>query len=52
MGKKLTNDDFIKRSNIIHKNFYEYVDEYKNAHSKIKIKCPIHGEFIQTAYSH
>lgn len=36
MASKLTNADFVKRSNIIHKNFYDYVDEYKNAHSKIK----------------
>jgi hypothetical protein len=40
MGKKITNDEFIKRSNIIHRNFYEYMDEYKNARGKIKIMCP------------
>lgn len=52
MASKLTNDDFVKRSNIIHKNFYDYVDEYKNARSKIKIICPVHGEFEQKPYSH
>lgn len=52
MGKKITNDDFIKRSNIIHKNFYDYVDVYINAHSKIKIICPVHGEFKQKPCSH
>jgi G:T-mismatch repair DNA endonuclease (very short patch repair protein) len=52
MGKKLSNDDFIKKSNILHKNFYNYIDEYKNSHSKIKIHCPIHGEFEQKPYSH
>lgn len=52
MGKKLTNDDFIKRSNNIHSDFYDYVDEYKNARSRIKILCPIHGEFYQKPYSH
>ena len=52
MGKKLTNDEFVERSNIIHKNFYDYLDEYRNAHSKITIICPIHGEFKQKPYSH
>lgn len=52
MGKKITNDEFIKRSNIIHRNFYEYMDEYKNARGKIKIMCPKHGEFEQMPYSH
>jgi hypothetical protein len=52
MGRKLTNDDFIKRSNSLHSNFYDYIEEYKNSHSKIKIICPIHGEFEQKPYSH
>jgi len=52
MPGKITNDDFVKRSSIIHKNFYNYIDEYKNSHTKIKIQCPIHGEFEQKPYSH
>lgn len=52
MAKRLTNDEFIRRSKIIHNNYYEYLDDYKSAHSKIKIICPIHGEFEQKAYSH
>lgn len=48
----MTNDDFIKRSNYLHSNFYEYLDDYKNARTKIKIQCPIHGEFEQKPYSH
>jgi hypothetical protein len=40
MAKKLTNNDFIERSNNLHKNFYKYIDEYKNAQTKIKIICP------------
>ena len=52
MGKKISNDEFIIRSNIIHKNFYNYIDEYKNAHKKIIIDCPIHGTFSQVPYSH
>lgn len=52
MAKKLTNNDFIERSNNLHKNFYKYIDEYKNAQTKIKIICPKHGEFYQKPYSH
>jgi hypothetical protein len=48
----LTNDDFIKRASTVHKNFYDYLDEYKNSKEKIKIKCPLHGEFEQKPYSH
>lgn len=48
----LTNDDFIKRASTIHKNFYNYLDEYKNSKEKIKIKCPLHGKFEQKPYSH
>lgn len=52
MASQLTNEEFIKRSNIVHENFYNYIDVYKSSHSKIKIECPIHGIFEQKAYSH
>lgn len=52
MGSRLSNDEFISRSKAIHNNFYEYLDEYKNAHTKIKIFCPKHGLFYQKPYSH
>ena len=48
----LTNDEFIKRSNRIHNSFYNYNDTYKGTRIKIKIICPIHGEFLQIPYSH
>ena len=49
----LSTDEFIKRSKIIHNNKYNY-DDTKYIHSKIKIKikCPIHGEFEQTPNNH
>jgi hypothetical protein len=34
----LTNDEFVKRSNVIHKNFYDYIEEYKNSKTKINTK--------------
>lgn len=47
-----THDEFVNKSNIIHNNKYVYISEYINCHSKVNIKCPIHGEFTQKAYQH
>ena len=45
--------DFIKKSNEIHQNKYDYsFCEYKTCHKKIKIICPEHGVFEQTPNSH
>ena len=52
MAKKLTNDEFIERANKIHNNFYSYPDKYVNNRKKMKIICPIHGEFYQTPKAH
>jgi len=48
-----TNQEYINNCNIIHNNFYNYsLVNYKNAHTKIKIICPIHGVFEQYPYAH
>jgi hypothetical protein len=53
MSNKLTNDDFIEKSNKIHNNKYNYsLTDYKGYHTKIKIICPIHGEFKQRPSNH
>ncbi len=53
MGKKLNTKEFIKRSHIIHNNFYDYsLVKYETNKIKVKIICPIHGEFKQTPKSH
>jgi hypothetical protein len=53
MPKALTQDEFINRSKLFHKNKYDYsLVVYKNAYTKIKIICPIHGEFEQTPDCH
>jgi len=55
MPQKLTREIFIKRSNIIHKNKYDYSKvEYKNSHTKVTIICPIenHGDFLVTPSHH
>jgi len=50
---KLLNEEFIKRSNNIHNNKYDYSKtNYINTRSKITIICPNHGEFKQLADLH
>lgn len=46
-------DDFIKKSNILHRNKYKYIKEtFIDIHNPIKIICPIHGEFEQVVKNH
>jgi len=50
---RLNKDIFVKRSNDIHGLKYDYSEvEYKNHRTKVKIICPIHGEFWQTPKRH
>lgn len=52
-NKTLTNEEFIDRSNSIHEFKYDYsLVKYKHGHEKIKIICPIHGEFEQLPINH
>lgn len=45
--------EFIKRAKKIHGNKYDYsLSEYKGSCKKIKIICPVHGEFMQYASVH
>lgn len=53
MAKGLTTSQFIERSNKIHNNKYNYSETaYVNIFSKVKIICPIHGEFNQKPVYH
>lgn len=53
MARKLTIDEFIRRSKSIHKNKYDYSKSiYVGSKEKIIIKCPIHGEFLQKPNDH
>lgn len=46
-------DNFIKKSNDIHNNKYDYSKvDYINNSTKVCIICPEHGEFWQTPNSH
>lgn len=49
----LTTEEFIKRSNEIHNNRYDYSNVvYSGSENKIDIICPKHGKFSQHAGSH
>ena len=51
--KRLTKEEFIDCSNIIHNNKYNYsLVDYKNNKTKVKIICPIHGIFEQRPLHH
>jgi hypothetical protein len=50
---KFTIEDFINKSNLVHKNKYNYsLVEYLNIFIPVKIICPIHGKFNQIPNSH
>lgn len=51
--KSLTTEEFIKRSNIVHKWKYTYSNTaYKNNKEDVCITCPIHGDFWQRPSNH
>ena len=55
MGKKLTLDEFLIRSKKLHNDKYDYSfveDNFVNSYSKVRIICPVHGEFEQAVSSH
>lgn len=53
MPKRLTVEQFVERSIVLHGNVYDYSRvEYRTTHYPVKIVCPIHGEFEQLPESH
>lgn len=49
----ITTQQFIKNSIRVHGTKYDYsLVDYKNCGDLLKIKCPIHGIFEQSGYSH
>jgi very-short-patch-repair endonuclease len=53
LGKCDNTNCFIENSNSIHGDKYDYtLVNYINNNTKVKIICPIHGEFEQTPNSH
>jgi hypothetical protein len=52
-NKKITQEEFIEKANLIHNNKYDYsLCNYKNSKTKISIICKEHGVFEQIASSH
>jgi hypothetical protein len=53
MSKKISLEEFIQNSSLIHKNSYDYSHvNFKNLHDMVNIVCKKHGIFIQKAYQH
>jgi hypothetical protein len=53
MLKKLTLEEFITKSKLIHKDKYDYsLVEYVNSRTKVTIVCPSCGEFEQLPNNH
>lgn len=51
--KTLTKDEFIARCSAVHGDFYNYsLVEYVNNRTKVRIICPLHGEFRQKPQHH
>lgn len=51
--KRLTQENWIERAKLFHNNKFDYsLVEYKNAHTKVKIICPVHGVFEQNPSDH
>ena len=49
--RRLPEEEFLLRANEVHNNFFTY-GEFTTTSDKIKITCPIHGDFYQIANSH
>jgi hypothetical protein len=51
--RRQAGEKFIQRARALHGQKYDYSKaEYKDAHTKVCIVCPVHGEFWQQADSH
>ena len=52
-SRKLNRECFIEKAREVHGNKYDYsLVEYVNAHKKIVVSCPDHGDFEQTPNIH
>ena len=51
--KVITSEEFIRRANLSHNNFYDYSKTiYSGFNSDVIVICPIHGEFTINAHTH
>lgn len=50
---KISQSEFITKAKQIHGDKYDYTDVvYVNTHTKINVKCPLHGTFTPTPLNH
>lgn len=53
LKRRMSFEDFKKKANEVHNGKYTYVEEsYISASDKLKIICPLHGEFEQDGENH
>jgi hypothetical protein len=53
MSKKMIFEEFFKLARKIHGKKYKYFKStFVNSHTKMRIKCDIHGSFYQTPKKH
>lgn len=53
MGKYMNTEIFIQKAHKVHGDRYDYsLVKFERSNKKVKIICPIHGEFEQTPNSH
>lgn len=51
--KKLTQDEFIEQSRLVHGERYDYSKvQYKNYETPVEIICRVHGQFVQKPHAH
>ena len=51
--KRLTQNEYIARANIVHNNYYDYSKTiFTTVNNKLEITCPKHGSFWQNAANH
>lgn len=51
--KIISTEEFIRRANVKHKNFYNYSKtQYKGFNSDVIVTCLIHGDFTINAHAH
>ena len=50
--KAFTQEEFERKANAVHNSKYTYNNDYVNDSTKIRITCPIHGDFYQSPNHH
>lgn len=53
VDRRMSTAEFVAQANKVHSNRYDYSEAVLiNFHTKIRIKCPIHGLFLQVPNNH